>query len=261
MEKMVLKRLQHHLQTTGTLVEEQAGFRANRSTEDQILKIQQDIADGLNKKPSNRTLLTLIDFSKAFDTVWHDKLIQKLLGINTPHCMVHWIKDFLTGRKAQVEIDGLKSQSFHLQAGVPQGAVISPTLFIIFINDIAENIKEEGTKISLFADDLAIWTQNAKPEICKEMMQRAIHNLERWTNDNKMTINEDKCSYLLFSNWTREAKWDTRLTINNKPIKIPVDKKLGNSNIPKSPYFLLNIIFLYFIELNNPPLYHLFLCL
>lgn len=111
----------------------------------------------IRKKPAKRTLLVLIDFSKAFDTVWRQKLLNKLIEMNLPMCMINWIKDYLSGRNAQVKLDNTYSKSIPLKQGVPQGGVLSPTIFTLFINDIITTI-EADTGSSLFADDLAIWT-------------------------------------------------------------------------------------------------------
>ena len=98
----------------------------------------------------------VLDFSKVFDKVPHERLMQKLM-----HCGVHgslrrWIRHFLTGRSQRVVIDGVESEECDVTSGVPQGSVLGPLLFIIFINDIAAQVHPE-TKIRLFADDALLY--------------------------------------------------------------------------------------------------------
>ena len=218
-ERMVLNRLNWLIDSKEIMNPNQAGFQKHKSTEDQLVRIQQEILDGFNNRPkAKRTLMVLIDFSRAFDTVWRKGLLLKLLDYKIPKCMIKWIKEFLSDRTARVEIEGTKSKPFKLEEGVPQGGVISPKLFTLFINDITQQLPET-VHTSLFADDLALWVQNEDKDKCKEIMQTALNTIVNWTTKWAMTINETKCEYLLLSTWNKEWKWETQLTINNKRIK------------------------------------------
>ena len=218
MERLVLNRLNRFLKDNNIMDPDQAGFEGHRSTEDQLVRIHQDVLDGFsNKKKSLRTLMVLIDFSRAFDTVWRAGLLSKLIEYKTPRCMTKWIKEFLSARSARVEIEGARSKKFTLEEGVPQGGVISPKLFTIFINDITKDISPEVKK-SLFADDLALWVQAETPEECERKMQEALSRIEYWASQWAMKINEGKCEYILFSTWNQESKWQGDLKINGTNI-------------------------------------------
>ena len=119
LERMVKNRLTHFLETKNILCPEQAGFRRMRSTQDQVMKITQEVADGLNHKPGKRTILALIDFSRAFDTVWHKGLLDKLIGYEIPTCMIHWIKSFLEDRKTKVRFENAESDYRGFKSGTP----------------------------------------------------------------------------------------------------------------------------------------------
>ena len=151
MERIINGRLMYYLETEKILSEEQAGFRQFRSTEDQATYLSQEIEDTFQDKKV--MLTTWIDLQKAFDKVWTDGLLVKLQRCGIGGRMYKWISSFLMNRKARVKVDGKHSRQFLLRHGVPQGGVISPTLFLIFIDDLINKLPR-GIKAALYADDL-----------------------------------------------------------------------------------------------------------
>ena len=118
-ERLILSRLTFHLESNHLLSTCQAGFRPGRSPLDQILS--QSIWDGFQKKKTpDRTILESVDFSKAFDSVWHSALFHKLLSLKLPPCFVLWVRSFLSDRRAKVQIGGSQSRSFRIRRGVPR---------------------------------------------------------------------------------------------------------------------------------------------
>ena len=140
-ERIILSRLLFFLESNSILSPRQAGFRPGRSTLDQILYFSQSISDGLNKpKPGSRTILSTIDFSKAFDSVWHPALFHKLVLFGFPFCSACWTQSFLSERRACVVYQNHISRSFRVRRGVLQQSVLGPVLFSLFINALPASL-------------------------------------------------------------------------------------------------------------------------
>ena len=171
-ECLILSRLTFHLESNHLLSTCQAGFRPGRSPLDQILS--QSIWDGFQKKkPPDRTILASVDFSKAFDSVWHCALFHKLLSLKLPPCFVLWVRSFLSDRRAKVQVGGSHSRSFGIRRGVPQGSVLGPVLFILFVDNITKDLLR-GAHASLYADDLAIWSSSPDPLKASSVVQSSL---------------------------------------------------------------------------------------
>ena len=140
-ERLILSRLTFHLKSYHLLSTCQAGFHPGRSSFDQILTLSQSIWDGFqNKKPPDRTILVSVDFSKAFDSVWHSALFHKLLSLKLPPCFLLWVRSFPSDRRAKVQVGGFRSRSFRIRRGIPQGSVLGPVLFILVVDDISKDL-------------------------------------------------------------------------------------------------------------------------
>ena len=138
-----------HIDSNNILVPFQHGFRSGRSTETQLVQTIDDLATTLNLK--GRTDILILDFSKAFDTVAHQRLLRKLHYYGIRGGTGKWLSQWLINRTQTVVVDGENSQPERVKSGVPQGTVLGPLMFLLYINDIGQNIK--SSKIRLFADD------------------------------------------------------------------------------------------------------------
>ena len=177
----------------------QAGFRPGRSTLDQILFLSQSISDGLHKpRPGSRTILSTIDFSKAFDSAWHLALFHKLISAGLLRCFARWTQSFLSDRRACVVYQNHKSRSFRVFRGVPQGSVLGPVLFSLFINDLLASLPS-SVSCSLYADDLAIWSSSPSVPTAVEATQGALFRLARWSEHWCLPLNPSKCEASFFS--------------------------------------------------------------
>ena len=133
--------------------------------------------------------MILLDFSKAFDKVSHEKQISKLHFYGIGGKTLNWIKDFLDSRSQAVIVKGVKSDKIAVSSGVPQGSVIGPILFLIYINDLPDQVK---SRVRLFADDTAIYLAISS-EGESTTLQNDLHTLELWEKRWDMSFNPSKC--------------------------------------------------------------------
>ena len=164
-----------------------------------------------------KTLMVLVDFSRAYDRVWKDGLTDKMMKMGVPHHMAKWLQIFLSQRQAKVRINNSYSRYHHFAEGLPQGTMLSPTLFLIFINDLREELGEDIV-CSLFADDLALAVQGATVEECERKMQPALDRLMQWAERNKMEVAFDTTTEILFTRRGTESngRVEPHLTLNGK---------------------------------------------
>ena len=181
-----------HLDRHNLLTPLQHGFRQNRNCESQLITTTRDFAQSLNQYGQTDTIL--LDFSKAFDKVDHSILLFKVhsLGISGP--LLQWTRSFLFGRTQTVILDGTESSPTDVKSGVPQGTVLGPLLFLIYINDIQTNLSP-GTHLRLFADDSLIYRKINTPND-QHILQRDLNALQTWETNKKMVFHPDKCQVL-----------------------------------------------------------------
>ena len=198
-ERIILYRLLFFLESNFILSPRQAGIRPGRSTLDHILYLSQSISDGFNKpRPGSRTILSTIDFSKAFNSVWHPALFHKLISAGLPPCFARWTQSFLSDRRASVVFQNHKSRSFRFRRGVPHGSVLGPVLFSLFINDLPASLPS-SVSCSLYADDLTIWSSSPSVPTAMQATQGALFRLERWSEYWCLPLNPSKCETSFFS--------------------------------------------------------------
>jgi hypothetical protein len=169
MERMVAE-------SCGMLNSDQSGFCLQWSTEDQVIRLSQAISDGFQaKKPPNRTVLALLDFSKAYNKVWRADLLATMLRKGVPVRYVRWIQRFLSNRQARVHLNRAYSRSWVMHEGVPQGSVLAP-LYPFVIDDLQDRLPE-GVHSSLFADDSALWVHPPKKEDAVLVLQEGVREV------------------------------------------------------------------------------------
>ena len=196
MERIVNESLKWYLETEDLLAPEQAGSRQFRSTENQATCLSQEIEDAFQEK--KLVLVSWIDLQKAFDKVWMAELLVKLLSNGITSYMFNWIKSYLYNRRARVSVDRSRSKKILLRHGAPQGGVLSPTLFLLFINDLVSELPK-GVKSILYADDLVIWCKKDYATTATYRMQLAADKLNSWTEKWCVAVNKDKSSTILFT--------------------------------------------------------------
>ena len=138
-----------------------------------------------------------LDFAKAFDKVPHQRLLAKLKAAGIEGRVAGWIEAWLSDRQQRVVLNGAASQWQRVMSGVPQGSVLGPTLFLVFINDIDCVVDCVAAKLSKFADDSKLF-RCVNSDVDKEALQRDINALLQWSEDWQMAFNSDKCKVVHF---------------------------------------------------------------
>ena len=217
-ERIILSRLLFFLESNSIFSPRQAGFRPGRSTLDQILFLSQSISDGFNKpRPGSWTILSTIDFSKTFDSVWHPTYFHKLILAGLPPCFARWTQSFLSDRRACVVFQNHKSRSFRVRRGVPQGSVLGPVLFSLSSLMIFRPLCLLSSA-ALFT--LTIWLFGPPPPsdpTAVEATQGALFRLERWSECWFLPLNPSKCKASFFSVDPHQANLQPNLLLLGSP--------------------------------------------
>ena len=192
LEHILVSNINKHLAFESILADCQHGFRSQRSCETQLVQFYHDIVenlDGAYNRGHKQTDLIIMDFAKAFDKVPHRRLLYKLRYYGIRGTTLEWITSWLSGRSQKVVLDGQASDPVPVLSGVPQGSVLGPVLFLIFINDLPDNIR---SSVRLFADDCVLYRNINSPKDC-EILQEDLNSLARWEPDWQMKFNVAKC--------------------------------------------------------------------
>ena len=190
MEHIIFHHMMAHLDTHRILVDFQHGFRKGYSCETQLITIIEKVARNLDRKL--QTDMLLLDFSKAFDTVPHHRLLHKIYHYGIRGNLNLWIESWLTERSQTVVTNGACSTPTKVKSGVPQGTVLGPQMFLLYINDIGDQIDGH---MGLFADDSALYGVVGSIQDAQSL-QHDLDNLNEWAHKWQMSFNADKCSIL-----------------------------------------------------------------
>lgn len=198
LERVVYEQMVLFIDSNRLLNPFQSGFRTGHSTQTALLKLTDDIRLGKDKRLL--TALILFDFSKAFDSVCHATLLSKLYRLGFSINVLKWIGSYLAGRSQAVkDNDGSLSSFLPLNKGVPQGSVLGPLLFSLFINDIAEDLDYDSRHI-VYADDLQVYVRGSFEDL-QLTLQKLSRNAERiadWATVNKLSLNVNKTQAIVF---------------------------------------------------------------
>ncbi|UYV83115.1 hypothetical protein LAZ67_22002256 [Cordylochernes scorpioides] len=193
-------------------------FKKYQSTEDSIFYFVQQTQDSFHHKPTESTIAAFIDLSQAFDRVWKEKLILKLDELGIEGSMLSWISNFLSKRTIQVNFNNIKSKTTRIYQGLPQGSILSPILFNIYLNDVHTSIKPPA-KIALYADDIIIWVSKNNLSDAEQSLNKAMKNLQKVTKKLKLSINISKSEIGLFTINNHLRHWTPNIFLNNSKLQ------------------------------------------
>ena len=217
---IINRRISTFLESNNILVDEQNGFRAKRSCEDHIFALSSVL--NYAKSKNQDTFSCFVDFMKAFDSVHHNLLLYKLHEIGIKGTMYNMIKAMYTGATAAVQIKNFTTNWFPIKTGIRQGDSLSPTLFAIFINDLAVEIKEKykGVKLNdnlsvpilLYADDIILLSTSANE--LKNMLKTVYNWCSKW----RLKVNSTKTKIMHFRN--KKRRTEEIFMYGNQPLEI-----------------------------------------
>ena len=225
MERMLSDRLYDLGERSGCFSELQAGFRKGRGVEDQILRVTQRITDGFHNR--EKSLLVLLDFSKAYDTIWRQRLLLTLLKRGIPKDYVLWLANFLENRQARGKFNGSVSKSKIMTQGLPQGAVLAPVLFLFYINELAL-LLPKNVLTAMYADDVSILASAKSTATAELLAQKAVDTVVDWSKDWKLNLNGNKSESAIFSMANADKSWVPNILISGSQVRcVPYPRFLG----------------------------------
>ena len=194
-EKIMYNRLIKFLDKFSILYEYQFGLRRKRSTHMALISLIDKLTQAIEN--GEYVIGVFLDFSKAFDTVDHKILLDKLYHYGVRGCAHKWFISYLTDRQQFVTYNGVKSRNQLIKCGVPQGSILGPLLFLIYINDLASVC--ECTFPILFADDSNLFIRGRDPDLIMRTMNNELKEISLWLKANKLSLNIKKTHFMIFS--------------------------------------------------------------
>jgi len=220
-EKVIFKNVYNYLHAHNFLTTHQSGFRPKDSTVNQLAYLYHTFSKALDDKLDVR--IVFCDVSKAFDRVWHQGLIHKLNTIGVTGPLLSWFKSYLKDRQQRVLIKGQHSDWGHIEAGVPQGSVLGPLLFLVYINDLVECV---DCHIKLFADDTSLYVIFDDESQAADVLNSNLSKVQDWADKWLVTFNPSKTVSMVITN--KRSTVHPPLYYNNVPIQeVDTHKHLG----------------------------------
>ena len=197
LEKHVCNKLIEFIDENNLLSNSQWGFRSGRST---VSALVSSTSTWLADLDTGKDICSIFfDYKKAFDSVPHRPLLDKLITLDFDMHLVHWISGYLTDRTQRVVVDGEISSAAPVLSGVPQGSVIGPLLFLVYVDGVNSISTSSGSSISLYADDLMLSTKPISSTTDISSVQQDVDAIQQWSTDNYLTLNLSKGKYMLIS--------------------------------------------------------------
>ena len=214
MERVIFKYVYNHLHDNFILSTYQSGFLPGRSTVTQLIEVYHSFCKSIDRNKEVRVIF--LDISKAFDRVWHKGLLHKLQKCGITGNILGWFSNYLSNRQQRVVIEGQFSEFIDINAGVPQGSVLGPLLFLLYINDITHAIS--NCQIRLFADDTCLFIEVDNREETALLLNHDLESLHKWSVEWLVDFSETKTKSMIISNKKDKDK-NPPVFLNGKEIE------------------------------------------
>ena len=215
LERIVQRQIVSYLHKHNILSSAQSGFRTKHSTITTLIKVTDDWFHAIDKKEF--TGAVFVDLKKAFDTVDWDILLKKLRDIGINGTALSWMESYLTNRVCRTLVNSELSSESSITCGVPQGSLLGPLFFIIYINDLVDCVK--SCKVQLYADDTVLYFSNSSMQNIESALNSDLENVSKWMSKNKLTVNCKKTECMLIGNKHMLAKHNVlKVTLNDTPL-------------------------------------------
>ena len=211
-EKLVFDKFYDYLIRNNILTDVNSGFKKNDSAINRLLAILENIYQSLDNHQDS--IFVSLDISKAFDRVWHEGLLFKLKQLGVNGALLKWFNSYLCNRSQRVVLGGSSSASKYLHSGVPQGSILGPLLFLIYVNDMTVGL---NTIVHQFADDTNLLCNYKNPVEAAELINRDLITLSHWADQWRVTFNPHKTHYMIISLKKNKHRLDP-LYLNNTEI-------------------------------------------
>ena len=222
MERIVHSRLYDYCVENNLLTDKNSGFKRGDSTVNQLTHLTNKITEALDKRKD--VCLVFLDITKAFDKVWHKGLLFKLRQLSLSNVILKWFSSYLLNRRQQVIIDGVSSSELFITAGVPQGSILGPLLFLIYINDLVEDLKCDP---HLFADDTLLFDVFSNPLASAARINSDLKIIIDWGTIWKVIFNPAKTFFMVVSNKLTPMDFPPLVFNNTAIVKTNSHKHLG----------------------------------
>jgi hypothetical protein len=214
MERIVHRQVYEYLQEHDLITSEQFGFRPIKlSTNIALTQLTEEILHNLDNKLV--TGAVFIDLRKAFDTVDHELLILKLRNLGFSKSVINWFTSYLSSRTVVTSINNSTSNARSVTVGVPQGSILGPLLFLIFINDLPQCLN--NCKSILYADDTLLYYSAKSTTELEAKINADLQSLSHWLNNNLLTLNYEKTKFMIFTN-RKQSFINVNITIQNEKV-------------------------------------------
>ena len=224
-ERVIEQRLHSYLEDIGFINKYQSGFRQNNSTDDHLFRFSQSVMESSNR--GEHVMAAYLDVEKAFDNVWHNGLRYKIFVLDLPTKMRCWLSHFLVRPVIQVKVNGFLSNKISPVAVLPQGSVLSPLLFLIYVNDLPKPHQRQNSK-SQFPDDTALWAASKNLQFAAKLLRKDLRKLSKWCAKWRIKLNPEKTKVIIFSRFSLARNSEPILKLHGERLRIyPQVKFLG----------------------------------